>query len=281
MNLYINWINSNCIDNKYTRWYIQICNRGLYRKCPIVYIERHHIVPRSINPIWIKEKENLVALTAKEHFIVHLCLTKMFEQYSKQHYQMMKAVFFFKLSNDDMNRYNSKIYSILKEKYSKLNSKYANRVFSEERNQKISNALRGVPKTPEHIQKSVATRKHNNSYIPWNKNKSVKHITGFQISNALKGTRIGANNTNYGKVHSNEAKKKIGNASRERSKDESYKQNLRTHRSFLWLITTPAGEQFQVLGLTQFAKENCLDASTLRSKGTTKGYTALKLHKFM
>ena len=41
------------------------------------YIEKHHIIPKSCGGS--NKKENLVALTAKEHFICHLLLTKMTE----------------------------------------------------------------------------------------------------------------------------------------------------------------------------------------------------------
>jgi hypothetical protein len=40
-----------------------------------VYYEKHHIIPRSLGGS--NKKENLVLLTAKEHFICHLLLTKM------------------------------------------------------------------------------------------------------------------------------------------------------------------------------------------------------------
>lgn len=61
-------------DNKYTKtYYALIGKRQIY---PIEgYSEEHHIIPRSLGGT--DEKENLIRLTAREHFIAHLLLTKM------------------------------------------------------------------------------------------------------------------------------------------------------------------------------------------------------------
>jgi hypothetical protein len=76
------------IDNKYTRWYYDIVNRAQTRVFLDSYSEAHHIIPRSLNG---KDTEdNLVKLTAREHFIAHWLLTKMVS--SKKHqYQMWNA----------------------------------------------------------------------------------------------------------------------------------------------------------------------------------------------
>lgn len=41
-----------------------------------VYYEEHHILPKSLFPAWRKRKSNLVLLTAREHYICHMCATK-------------------------------------------------------------------------------------------------------------------------------------------------------------------------------------------------------------
>lgn len=60
--------------SKYTRIYYQIINRAQTRKLD-GYCEEHHIVPKCLGGS--NSKENLVELTAREHFICHLLLTKM------------------------------------------------------------------------------------------------------------------------------------------------------------------------------------------------------------
>lgn len=62
------------IDNKYTRWYYSIIRNAQSRVIE-GYTEKHHIIPKSCGGS--NSKDNLVALTAREHFICHLLLTKM------------------------------------------------------------------------------------------------------------------------------------------------------------------------------------------------------------
>jgi hypothetical protein len=63
------------LDNKYTRWYNKIVENANLRTIQNGYTENHHIIPRSFGGN--DEPTNLVKLTAKEHFICHLLLTKM------------------------------------------------------------------------------------------------------------------------------------------------------------------------------------------------------------
>jgi hypothetical protein len=63
-------------DNKYTKWYYSIINKAQIRQLPLSeYKERHHVIPKSLGGNNLPE--NLVNLTAKEHFICHLLLPKM------------------------------------------------------------------------------------------------------------------------------------------------------------------------------------------------------------
>lgn len=65
-------------DNKYTKIYHSIISQARSKNRSRKngeYYENHHILPRSLGGE--DKKENLVFLTAKEHFICHLLLTKM------------------------------------------------------------------------------------------------------------------------------------------------------------------------------------------------------------
>jgi hypothetical protein len=102
--------------NKYTKWYYQIVNN---RKAnPLdrdVYQENHHIIPKSLGGS--NKKENIVSLTAKEHFICHRLLIKMTD--GKDKVKMSYAVRSMMIrENSYQSRYkiSSKIYeSIIKE----------------------------------------------------------------------------------------------------------------------------------------------------------------------
>jgi hypothetical protein len=64
-------------NNKWYCWYKGIILSAKYREDynPLVgYIETHHVIPRSLGGT--NDKNNLVQLTAKEHFICHHLLTK-------------------------------------------------------------------------------------------------------------------------------------------------------------------------------------------------------------
>lgn len=80
---------------------------------PVGYTETHHIVPKSLGGS--NDKENLVKLTAKEHFISHLLLTKMYAKGSDEYYKMCYAFLMMLVTSQNQNRYiTSKKYELLK-----------------------------------------------------------------------------------------------------------------------------------------------------------------------
>jgi hypothetical protein len=69
-------INKNMYNkSKYTSWYYNIIVRAQGRELDNIYTERHHIIPKSLGGS--NKKDNLVKLTAREHFICHLLLPRM------------------------------------------------------------------------------------------------------------------------------------------------------------------------------------------------------------
>lgn len=64
-------------DNKYTKWYYKLINNRKQKQDEISngYFERHHIIPKSMGGS--NQFHNIIKLTAREHFICHLLLTKM------------------------------------------------------------------------------------------------------------------------------------------------------------------------------------------------------------
>ena len=69
----------------YSNIYNKIVERAKLRILPdYTYVEKHHIVPRCMNGG--EEQSNLVSLTAREHFIVHWLLVKMFPEVWKLYY---------------------------------------------------------------------------------------------------------------------------------------------------------------------------------------------------
>ena len=73
------------------------------------YTENHHIIPKSCGGS--DEKENLVELSAREHFICHYLLTKIYKPKTKEFYSMVKAFSMMSCSSDNQERYiNSRLY---------------------------------------------------------------------------------------------------------------------------------------------------------------------------
>lgn len=86
------------------------------------YCECHHILPRSCNGS--DDKSNLINFTAKEHFIAHLLLIKIYQQQKnvKFYKAMVSALVFMADKNRKFHpevRINSRLY----EKYNKIRSK--------------------------------------------------------------------------------------------------------------------------------------------------------------
>lgn len=100
------------IANKYSNLYNKIVSKA---KCRINngYTERHHIIPQSLGGN--NDKENLVDLTAREHFICHWLLIKMTE--GEERSKMLYALNGMKAENKYQQRYNTKITARVYEKY--------------------------------------------------------------------------------------------------------------------------------------------------------------------
>jgi hypothetical protein len=99
------------IDNKYTQCYYRIIENR--RANPFNgYVEKHHIVPKSLGGN--NKKENLIALTSREHFICHRLLVKMTE--GKNKVKMAYAIrMMMRLENPYQDRYkiNARLYASL------------------------------------------------------------------------------------------------------------------------------------------------------------------------
>lgn len=87
------------------------------RKCiPIGYAEKHHIVPRSLGGT--DDDDNLVLLTAREHFIAHLLLVKIHEN-TQNYHKMLKAFFMMLVcESGNQQRYNtSRKFEVMRKEY--------------------------------------------------------------------------------------------------------------------------------------------------------------------
>ena len=119
---YVELTNINNIMNKYEKWYKNITEAAQNRVMN-EYSEIHHILPRSLGGS--DDKSNLTNLTAREHFICHWLLTKIYPS-GEEHWKMINAFRMMRAENSRQTRYKTKItarvYAYLKEEYSILQS---------------------------------------------------------------------------------------------------------------------------------------------------------------
>ena len=100
------------LTNKYSKLYYKITSNAKQRITE-GYTELHHIIPQSMGGS--NDKENLVELTAREHFICHWLLIKMTE--GKDRSKMLYALNGMKAENRYLQRYHTKITARVYEKY--------------------------------------------------------------------------------------------------------------------------------------------------------------------
>lgn len=88
------------------------------------YYEKHHIMPKSLYPLWSSRKSNLVKLTAREHLFVHMLLTKI---YPKSH-EMWSALWYMscksKKEKSNYPKLSLREYERIKVEYARSNSEH-------------------------------------------------------------------------------------------------------------------------------------------------------------
>lgn len=106
-------------ETKYSKWYYEIINK---RKCTTFdgYGENHHIIPKSLGGS--DDNDNIVRLTAREHFVCHLLLTKMFPTDKYKTSKMVRAWCWMSWtkSNERDYKINSRLFEKLRIKFSSI-----------------------------------------------------------------------------------------------------------------------------------------------------------------
>jgi methionine-rich copper-binding protein CopC len=106
------------------------------------YCEKHHIIPRCMGGT--DEPENLVRLTAREHFVAHVLLAKIYPTNVK----IIHAASFMMYVNE--TKYTNRIYQNIKISMSKAVSKrFKGKKLSAEQIEKGASKRRGQVRTPE------------------------------------------------------------------------------------------------------------------------------------
>lgn len=209
--------------NKYEKWYASITNRGQTRQLDS-YTESHHILPVSLGGT--NDGANLTSLTAREHFICHWLLIKIYKE-GEEHWKMLNAIRIMRAENKNQQRYSNRItarvYQNLKEEYATLQS---------ERMRGENNPMFGKIISEE-------DRKERSTRITGDKNPAKRVEVGKKISESKLGkkrgeftdewkanmsaAKSGENNNRYGVEVTGETRKKIGDKIRGRKQTEEEK----------------------------------------------------------
>ena len=148
----------------YQRLYESLISAAKIRAGVEGYFEKHHIIPKSLGGS--NSLENIVSLTAREHFLAHYLLAKIHGKH------LWLAVI--RMKGKKENYTNSRLYEASKRKHSKVMSeKMKGSTLSESARLKIKNALLGntnaegcrSESSKENISKSLKGRKLSKEHI--------------------------------------------------------------------------------------------------------------------
>jgi hypothetical protein len=211
------------IENKYTKYYLNIITSAISR-VQQGYSEQHHIIPASMGGS--DHPDNLVRLTAKEHFVCHLLLTRMVDG-PNRHKAIKAARMMAKTAGPGQKRYKvtGKIYEILtknkiavsestrikmgisqKQRFEKTSGTFKNKKHTEETLEKLRK-----PKSQEQKQKQSQKMKGRfKGKLPHNKGKTFEELYGSERAIEIKEKirHVGEKNGFYGKTHSAEQREK-------------------------------------------------------------------------
>ena len=219
----------------YIKIYYDIINfaklRGLNKKKLAYYTEKHHIIPKCYfkTPKQASYKENLVLLTAREHYLCHCLLWKN----NKSDYRMMLAMH--RIINGNKIKYaslTSKEYEILKIFYSDyikvnrsgLNNPNFGKKFSDDIKEKMRNNHADVNGEKNPMFGISRCGKDAPNFGKRHDNKTKERMRNVKIGNTYARKRCVVDGTQYESVKSAVIDRKISQPTMIlRLKSEKYK----------------------------------------------------------
>jgi hypothetical protein len=169
----------------YEKLYNNIILRAKNRPDTVGYFEIHHILPRCLGGN--NSKENLVRLTAKEHFLCHYLLYKMQAPATPAYYKMIYAFKMMKAQQPGTDRYfNARLYESARTVFAEaMSAARIGKTHSEETKQKLRAAATGKTQSEEMKQK-MSVYWTDRPQSEETKRKRSKALTGRTLSEGAK-----------------------------------------------------------------------------------------------
>lgn len=192
------------------------------RRKPDCYCERHHVIPRSMGGE--DTVDNLVWLTAREHYVVHWLLYKIHKNNA-----MAFAWYRMTSSRSSGERYTSWSFKYAKEaKAMAMRSRFKGRKLSAEHREKLRQAKLG--KTYEQMNRGPSTltgRSLSEEHKEKVRASGVGRTHSPEVKQKLRLARLGDKNPNFGKVTPESVRAKLSEATtRYRAKLKALKETV-------------------------------------------------------
>jgi hypothetical protein len=200
------------IQNKYFKWYNQIITQAKALKNFRItgYFEKHHILPRSLGGT--NNQDNIVKLTAREHFVCHRLLVKCTSGKNKS--KMARAVFrtsHRSKNHKDLVKITSKAYEQIKKDFSiaqsHLNKGKKPYEMTDKIRSNMSKARMGVVRIQSDEEKQLRSINQKGRFV----SEQTKAKISFAHKGKINGPRTeeikkAISNSNTGKHHTVETK---------------------------------------------------------------------------
>ena len=263
---------------------------------PDEYTESHHIIPKCMDGD--DSQDNIVVLTARQHFVAHWILTKVYPTNYKLRYAF--HMMFFPTSSGTRNTgwhlSKSRTYEYHKKELALLQSERLRGVLkSDDHKEKLRQAAYARWQDPDEITKQSERMKGNTNGLGAKRSPLTEEVKQ-KISAANKEYYKSHPGVNLGKTPSEETRKRISETKRNnpyRHSSEIIKRIADKHRgkkqtehqkkratevnSATWEVITPSGEVLVITNLPQYCLEHKLSQGNLTVYGHTKGYRVRKI----
>lgn len=211
--------------NKYNKWYNQIIERAKHRDLDD-YTESHHIIPESLGGS--DAPENLVNLTAREHFLCHWLLVKITT--GEDHYKMLNALRMMRAEKQGQKRYKTKItarvYEYIKKEYAQLQSQRYSGKNNPMYGDKFYRSDEGKKRQRESIlgDKNGSKQQKARKKIADSKTGKKREAFSEEWRANMSKAKQGKNNNRYGVEVLDSTRKKIGDKIRGRKHTDEEKK---------------------------------------------------------